>query len=83
MRIEIVDLSREDLEFVLDSGVLPLTTREGSRVVFYQSGTPRPENVPAVPVSADGLLVQELRTGGKSGYTHGEHPFVLDIRLTD
>jgi len=78
-RIEIVDLSRADLEFVLDSGVLPLTTREGSRVVFYQSGTPRPEGTVAVPVGD--TLTDELRAKGKSGYTHADHPFLVDIRL--
>lgn len=79
IRVETVTLTEQDVEFVLAGGRLAARTEEGSTVTFYRPDAARPEGVPAVPMSE--FLVRELRTGGRSGYTHVEHPFVLDVRL--
>lgn len=81
IRIDDIMLTEFELTALEAGGAMLKHTLQGERIWFYGEGSEheRPEGSWRVPVGA--FMARELRTGGKSGYTHPDYPFLLDIKF--
>lgn len=84
MNIDEVELTRGELNIATaPEGWVLKRTSGGASILFYERTSQPPAVTGAYAIPVAEQHVDELITGGASGYTRSDIPFVLDIRLVN